>query len=97
MATLFLGTALCPIVVGRHTDLSILRLRIDLGISGQGHMTLIFGEAGIGKSRLVAEAKIYATAQGMQVFQGCCFSTDQTAPYAPLLDLFACADRRLGD
>ncbi len=45
------------------------------------------GEAGIGKSRLVAEAKAYAATQGFLLHQGSCFSVDSSYPYAPLLDL----------
>ncbi len=45
------------------------------------------GEAGIGKSRLVAEAKAYAAAQDFLLLQGSCFQLDSSYPYAPLLDL----------
>ena len=45
------------------------------------------GEAGIGKSRLVAEAKAYAAAQDFLLLQGSCFQMDSSYPYAPLLDL----------
>ena len=45
------------------------------------------GEAGIGKSRLVAAAKAYAAAQGFLLLQGSCFQVDSSYPYAPLLDL----------
>src|SRR5439155_22496864 len=48
---------------------------------------LLSGEAGLGKSRLVREAKTYATGQGFLVVQGNCFPTDVSYPYAPLLDL----------
>jgi len=82
------GSAVCPIVVGRQADLAALYDLMAQAVSGQGRVALISGDAGIGKSRLVAEARTYATAKGMEIFQGSCFSTDQAAPYAPLLDLF---------
>ncbi len=63
----------CPIVVGRTAELTALRLLIDRTRSGQGQVTLVCGEAGIGKSRLVAEAKAYAAAQNFLVLQGSCF------------------------
>jgi DNA-binding CsgD family transcriptional regulator/Flp pilus assembly protein TadD len=56
--------------------------------SGKGQAILISGEAGIGKSRLVAEAKNYAAHQGFLLLEGHCFQGDSAAPYAPLLDLF---------
>src|SRR6266481_7169012 len=77
----------CPIVVGRTAELTALRLLIDRTRSGHGQVTLVCGEAGIGKSRLVAEAKAYAAAQNFLVLQGSCFQMDSSYPYAPLLDL----------
>src|SRR5712691_568411 len=77
----------CPIVVGRTAELTSLRLLIDRTRSGQGQVVLVCGEAGIGKSRLVAEAKAYAAAQDFLLLQGNCFQMDSSYPYAPLLDL----------
>ncbi len=76
----------CPVLIGRSTDLAILHLLIDEAKYGNGQVLLVSGEAGIGKSRLVMEAKTYAT-QSMCILQGNCFESDQSYPYAPLLDL----------
>src|SRR5262249_41403696 len=54
---------------------------------GEGHIALISGEAGIGKSRLVSEVKTNAVTQGFLLLQGNCFPRDVSYPYAPLLDL----------
>jgi DNA-binding NarL/FixJ family response regulator len=48
---------------------------------------LITGEAGIGKSRLVAEAKASIAPRGFRVLQGACFPQDSACPYAPLLEM----------
>jgi DNA-binding CsgD family transcriptional regulator/tetratricopeptide (TPR) repeat protein len=56
--------------------------------SGAGQAILISGEAGIGKSRLVAEAKTATAHQGFLLLEGQCFQGDRATPYAPLLDLF---------
>lgn len=48
---------------------------------------MICGEAGVGKSRLVAEIAQDASKQGFAILQGNCFETDRHLPYAPLLDL----------
>src|SRR3989440_9314370 len=77
----------CPIVIGRTAELTALHLLLERAKSGKGQVVLLSGEAGIGKSRLVAEAKTYATAQGFLLLQGQCFPTDRSCPYAPLLDL----------
>jgi DNA-binding CsgD family transcriptional regulator len=79
---------ICPTLVGRHLDLTALHMLIDRKSSGQGQAILICGEAGIGKSRLVAEAKISAAQKGFLLLEGQCFQTDSAFPYAPLLDLF---------
>ena len=76
----------CPVLIGRSTDLAILHLLIDEAQYGNGQVLLVSGEAGIGKSRLVTEAKTYAT-HSMCILQGNCFESDQSYPYAPLLDL----------
>jgi len=47
----------------------------------------VSGEAGIGKSRLVAEVKTRAAAEDFLVLQGSCFQMDSSYPYAPLLDM----------
>jgi DNA-binding CsgD family transcriptional regulator len=78
---------LCPVLLGRDLDLTALRALIDEARRGAGHTVLIAGEAGVGKTRLVAEATAYAVAQGYQQLQGACFQTDRSSPYAPIIDL----------
>ena len=77
----------CPVLIGRATDLATLHQLIDQAKGGRGHVVLISGEAGIGKSRLVAEAKTYAATHHFLLLQGNCFPADLSCPYAPLLDL----------
>jgi predicted ATPase len=78
---------ICPVLIGRTTDLATLFQLINRAKSGKGGFALLSGEAGIGKSRLVAELKTEAVAQGFQSLQGHCFPTDRACPYAPLLDV----------
>lgn len=54
---------------------------------GHGQTVLVAGEAGVGKSRLVSEAKSIVERQGWRVVEGHSFEPDQILPYAPLLDL----------
>ncbi len=77
----------CPVLIDRVDELATLYTLIDQANSDQGRVALLSGEAGVGKSRLVAEAKAYAATKGFLLFQGNCFQTDVSYPYAPLLDL----------
>ena len=77
----------CPTLIGRTDDLATFHLLVDRAGKGQGGVALVCGEAGIGKSRLVAEVKAEALAHDFRLLQGSCFPTDHAIPYAPLLDL----------
>ena len=77
----------CPTIVGRATELSALHVIVREVEEGQSRIVLLSGEAGIGKSRLVAEIETEAGSRGFLLLQGNCFQRDLTSPYAPLLDL----------
>ena len=87
MEAQFASPIICPVLIGRVHDLTTLRLLADRAKSGQGQVAVLSGEAGIGKSRLVAEVKTEAFAHDFLLLQCSCFPTDQAIPYAPLLDL----------
>ncbi len=87
MEVRFTAPVRCPVLIGRVPDLTTLRLLVDRAASGEGQVALLSGEAGIGKSRLVAEVKTEAISHGFLLLQGSCFPTDHAIPYAPLLDL----------
>ena len=78
---------ICPVLIGRENDLQRLERLLAQAQEGQGQIALVSGEAGIGKSRLVREAKARAP-HGTLILEGYCFQTDSVMPYAPLLDLF---------
>jgi tetratricopeptide (TPR) repeat protein len=83
----FTTAVICPVFIGRVPERDALYRLIDRTRNGQGQVALVSGEAGIGKSRLVAEAKAYAASQDFLLFQGNCFQVDCSYPYAPLIDL----------
>jgi len=78
---------LCPKIIGRTPELVALGVLVEQAKGGQGHLALLRGEAGIGKSRLVAETKATAAGLDFLLLQGNCFRSDRFFPYAPLLDL----------
>ena len=83
----FSAPVICPVSIGRAYERDALYQLISLARSGQGQIVQVSGEAGIGKSRLVAEVKTRAASEGFLVLQGACFQMDSSYPYAPLLDM----------
>ncbi len=78
----------CPTTVGREQQLASIGYLLDQLVAGRGRTVLVTGEAGIGKSRLVAEARAMSATRGVRVFQGSAFEVDQALPYGPVVDLF---------
>ncbi|HEX7103465.1 MAG TPA: AAA family ATPase [Nitrolancea sp.] len=74
-------------LVGRLHETNILRERFRALLNGQGSLLFISGEAGIGKSRLVAEMRRWAVSEQITWLEGRCFEPDRSLPYALLLDL----------
>ncbi|HEY7343022.1 MAG TPA: AAA family ATPase [Ktedonobacterales bacterium] len=74
-------------LIGRARERATLSALIAAVKGGEGRVVLINGEAGIGKSRLVAEGRNIASTQGFLVAQGQCFQADVAYPYAPLLEM----------
>lgn len=57
-------------MVGRDNELHKLELQVMKAINGQGSVVNIIGEAGIGKSRLVAELKKRETMKAVKLLEG---------------------------
>ena len=78
--------ALCPVLVGRESELTELEDSLLAAARGEGRMVLIAGEAGIGKTRLASEAGDRARGLGMKVFTGACSEAAMAMPYLPFLE-----------
>lgn len=77
---------LTPVLVGRSQELDQLENALAVA-QGDGRCVLVGGEAGIGKSRLLAELRGRAVERGFATLAGRCFEQDAAFPYAPLIDL----------
>lgn len=77
----------CPVLIGRDPHLEGLLRCVEEANVGHGRVVLLSGEAGIGKTRLVAEVIARVRRAGAAVLEGHCFEPDRTLPYAPLQDL----------
>ncbi len=71
-------------LLGRDVELSLFSGLLDGVARGAGQMAVIDGEAGIGKSRLLAAVLADADRRGFQVFRGDAAEFDRDRPFAPL-------------
>ena len=74
-------------LVGREAELAAFRERLDLLREGEGGIVLLTGEAGLGKSRLAAEARATAEQEEISWLEGHALSFGRTISYWPLLEI----------
>ncbi|MFP8907595.1 helix-turn-helix transcriptional regulator [Streptomyces atacamensis] len=75
-----------PYVVGRDPQLRDLEEALSDARDRRGGVVFLTGEAGIGKSRLAAEAVGMAFESGMRVLRGRSSTTGPTVPFRPLTE-----------
>ncbi len=68
-------------MVGRTREMQIIHEKLDLAAKGQGQVIAIVAEAGLGKSRLVAEVIRSARRKGFVGYGGACQSDGIHSPY----------------
>jgi len=74
-----------PVLIGRDRELSAIATEIAAASAGSPRFVVVRGEAGIGKSRLVAEAIAAARAAGTLVLVGECLDIGPAGlPYLPI-------------
>jgi class 3 adenylate cyclase/tetratricopeptide (TPR) repeat protein len=78
-------------MVGRDRELAVLRGQVDALRRGSGHIVSVIAEAGLGKSRLVAELQKTLAAEGvlseLAWYEGRTLSYQSATPFAPVVDL----------
>ena len=73
-------------LVGRVTEIGRLREVLNRAWEGHGQVAALIGEAGVGKSRLLAELAAEAVARGGRVLVGRCYEAEQILPFAAWVD-----------
>jgi predicted ATPase/DNA-binding SARP family transcriptional activator len=73
-------------LVGRQPELAELLRQVETAAQGNGGLTLIYGEAGVGKTRLVQELAHNAQWRGIQTVWGRCYELDTPPAYQPLVE-----------
>ncbi len=73
-------------LIGRDEEFETLKKILVLTGESEGQTALIAGEAGIGKSRLVAELEKYARNKKITTLTGRCLFKQGTQPYQPFIE-----------
>ena len=76
-------------LVGRRHETAALRRHLTDAIEGRGHCVLLTGEAGIGKSRLIAQLVRDARERDVLVASGSAFAMEAGVPYGAIADALA--------
>lgn len=86
-----------PVLIGRETELQALAAAWHEAAAGRPSTVLVGGEAGIGKSRLVAQLVGQARDTGGMVLEGASISlgSDEGLPLAPIADALRSLTRLL--
>src|SRR5918998_3602532 len=76
----------CPMLVGRDLELGIVHKAVEAAHHGAGGTVLLLGEAGVGKSRLVAQVCGFAREAGLTIACGRAVQAERPAALRPLAE-----------
>jgi class 3 adenylate cyclase/tetratricopeptide (TPR) repeat protein len=74
-------------LVGRDRELSLLSASLETLRQGRGGMVILQGEPGMGKSRLVAEARRWSGSERVRWFEGRALSFGRRLSYWPFIEI----------
>ncbi|HEY3066056.1 MAG TPA: AAA family ATPase [Methylomirabilota bacterium] len=73
-------------LIGRTDEVRALVEALESAAAADGGLVVISGEAGIGKTRLLAELPTLARYRGVRVLLGHCHQSEQVLPFRPLVE-----------
>ncbi len=73
-------------LVGRQKELAELLRQVEAMVGGSGGLTILHGEAGVGKSRLLRELADNARWRGVRAVWGRCYELAAPPAYQPLVE-----------
>jgi tetratricopeptide (TPR) repeat protein len=76
-------------LVGRDAEIEAIEDLLDATFAGRGRLLLLTGEAGIGKSRLVAEIAERVRRRGGVALLGAAYEQEGRLPYGPFVEALA--------
>ena len=74
-------------MIGRDQELNKLELQINKAINNEGSVVNVIGEAGIGKSRLIAELRNSSVVKRVSFLEGKAISIGKSLSYHPIIHL----------
>jgi hypothetical protein len=74
-------------LIGREQEVGLLLDRWEQAKEGRGHVVLLSGEPGIGKSRFAYTLREHVTAEGALLFEARCSPYHQHSAFYPLIDV----------
>jgi len=78
-------------LLGRQDETARLRAWLEEADAGRGRVIAVVGEAGIGKSRLLDELAVLATARGRRILSARSYETERVLAFGPWVDAFRAA------
>jgi tetratricopeptide (TPR) repeat protein len=91
------GRVASPTFVGRAEELALLEAARGRVADGEPAVVLVGGEAGVGKTRLIAELMGRCATDGTRVLSGGCMPVgDGDLPYAPIVEILRSLVREVG-
>ena len=75
-------------LIGRAAEMERLASLLRESLDGHGRLVTLIGEAGIGKTRVVAELATSAEQEGGRVLLGRSYESEQALPFGPWVDAF---------
>ncbi len=73
-------------LIGRVAEMAGFQQALDQARAGRGSVVALVGEAGVGKTRLIAELAADVEHRGERVLIGRCYESEQILPFGPWLD-----------
>ncbi len=83
-----ISRAVVSLLVGREGEIKLLHGIFSNATDGKGQIICLFGEAGIGKTRLIAECKTNPVLNSFNILEGRALSMGKNLSYHPFIDLF---------
>jgi DNA-binding SARP family transcriptional activator len=80
-------------LIGREDELGRLQAALEAARAGRSLLVAVLGEAGIGKTRLLAELASLAAQRGIAILVGHAYESEQILPYGPWIDAFRSSQR----